>query len=161
MRLSAHYIRIGFVLCLLMLTVGCTLSGAYIEDGGGSSAAGEAIVKTARAQLGQPYKWGGCSPSEGFDCSGYVYWVFRQHGIKVPRTSSGQAKAGSAVARSALRAGDIVVFAPKWQKGLHTGIYSGKGKFLHSPKTGSTIREDAVTDRHWANCFVSGRRLVR
>ncbi|MBQ4132193.1 MAG: C40 family peptidase [Desulfovibrionaceae bacterium] len=146
--------------CLLLLSTGCTLSGAHFEDGG-SSAAGEAIVQTARTQLGKPYKWGGCSPRDGFDCSGYVYWVYQQHGIDVPRNSSGQADAGDEVGRSALRPGDIVVFSPRWQSGLHTGIYSGRGKFLHSPKTGSTIREDKITDSHWADCFVNGRRLVR
>ena len=152
------WIRLLFLFCLLLSAAACTLSGAHID--GGSSVAGESLVRTARTQLGKAYKWGGCSPKDGFDCSGYVYWVYQQHGIKVPRHSSGQAKAGKSVGRSALRPGDIVVFSPRWQKGLHTGIYSGRGRFLHSPKTGSRVREDQITDQHWANSFVSGRRLI-
>ena len=159
MRVKSAKVCLGLLVLFLLFATGCTLSGSV--DPAPYNPRGEAIVQTARAQVGKPYKWGGCSPKDGFDCSGYVFWVYQQHGIKVPRTSSDQARVGGQVARSALQPGDIVVFAPKWQSGLHTGIYSGKNRFLHSPKSGSRIREDKLSDKHWSDCFVSGRRVVR
>ena len=155
--------KAGVSLLLIVLLVsislgsGCTFGGGYSDSM--RSQKGDAIVQTARAQEGKPYRWGGSSPGEGFDCSGYVYWVYRQNGVKVPRNSSEQARAGREVGRKALRPGDVVVFSPRWQKSKHTGIYSGGGKFLHSPKKGSCIREDSIDAKHWIECFDSGRRL--
>lgn len=147
-----------FTFFVLLLNAGCTLSGSYVSDPT-PSPKGNAIVNTARTQIGKPYKWGGTTPSTGFDCSGYVYWAYQQNGVKVPRSTGEQANAGKTVGRSALRPGDIVVFSPRWQASKHTGIYCGKGKFLHSPKSGSRIREEAIDAKHWIDCFDGGRRL--
>lgn len=149
--------RLLLVFSVLLLATGCTMSGSYADPT--PSPKGDAIVKTARTQIGKPYKWGGTSPKTGFDCSGFVYWSYQQNGVKVPRNTADQAKAGRSVPRSGLRPGDIVVFSPRWQRSKHTGIYSGKGKFLHSPKTGSRLREDSIDAKHWIECFDNGRRL--
>ena len=145
------------LLVFILLGSGCTFGGGYADST--RSQKGDAIVQTARTQMGKPYKWGGDSPGEGFDCSGYVYWAYRQNGVSAPRNSSEQARAGREVGRKALRPGDIVIFSPRWQRSKHTGIYSGGGKFLHSPKKGSYIREDSIDAKHWIECFDSGRRL--
>jgi len=158
MGLICHLHRLLFLFAVLLLGAGCTLSASYVPDPT-PSPRGEAVVQSARTQIGKPYKWGGISPKTGFDCSGYVYWAYQQNGIKVPRSTADQAKVGRTVPRSGLRPGDIVVFSPRWQRSKHTGIYSGKGKFLHSPKTGSRIREDSIDAKHWIECFDNGRRL--
>ena len=143
--------------CALVLS-GC--GTARIEVPTGQPKQGWAVVRTARTQIGVPYKWGGASPKEGFDCSGYLVWVFSRHGIALPRHTSGQAAAGRRVARKNLRSGDIVVFRPPAQKGgRHTGIYAGNGKFLHSPSSGSTVREEPLSGV-WAKWFVEGRRVL-
>ena len=137
---------------------GCTMSGSA-GNASFNSVKGEKIVKTARAVTGTPYCWGGDNPSQGFDCSGYVYWVYKQNGYTVPRTAAQQANAGTSISRGNLRAGDIVVFNPNW--GKHTGIYTGRKTFLHSPKSGSKVREESLEVPYWSKIFAGGRRIIR
>lgn len=158
MKKQTILFRLLFVLSLLIFGAGCTLGGgAYDTDW--DDGKGNQIVKTARTQVGKPYKWGGSTPRAGFDCSGLVYWAYQQNDIKVPRMTKDQAYVGKEISRSALKPGDIVVFSPKWQKGKHTGIYSGRGKFIHSPKKGSRVREESMDINYWRKCFDSGRRV--
>lgn len=146
-----------FIIVFLALINGCTFSGG--GNAGFDSVKGERIVQTARTVTGTPYCWGGTSPSQGFDCSGYVFWVYKQHGYNLPRTAAEQAKAGTSVSKSNLRAGDIVVFTPSW--GKHTGIYTGRKTFLHSPKSGSRVKEESLETPYWSRVFVGGRRIIR
>lgn len=124
---------------------------------------GLAIVKTARSQIGRPYKWGGKSPNEGFDCSGFVWWVYSRHGVNLPRMTGEQIKAGRSVKFSELRAGDIVFFKVSfWGKSLHEGIYSGKNSFfIHSPKSGNHVREESITSSYWRKSFIEARRVIK
>ncbi len=150
----------GYIICLLLfLFAGCA-GQQIVEDDSASREKGLQIVKTARSMLGKPYCWGGESPSCGFDCSGYVCWVYNQHGYNLPRTAEEQASCGSSISRSNLRAGDIVVFRPSWFS-KHTGIYTGDNSFLHSPKSGSYIKEEPLDAPHWQKYFVEGRRIIR
>lgn len=95
-----------------------------------------AITKTANSFYGAPYVWGGTSPS-GFDCSGFVQYVFGQHGIYLPRTAGAQSGAGYGVSASQMKAGDIIIYGG----GNHVGIYIGGGKVIHAlnPSVGVTI----------------------
>lgn len=150
--------RLMFLLGCALFLAGC--GAARVDVPRGQPKKGWAVVRTARTQLGVPYKWGGSSPKEGFDCSGYVAWVYSRHDISLPRHTSAQARAGRKVARKNLRAGDIVVFSPPARKGgKHTGIYAGGGVFLHSPSSGSRVREDALKGV-WSTWFVEGRRVL-
>lgn len=119
---------------------------------------GAAVVKTARTQIGKPYKFGGNSPKTGFDCSGLIVWSYKQYGVKVPRRAVEQAKHGKVVKKSALRQGDIVVF--RISRTWHTGIYSGAGKFIHSPSSGKRIREDNIHSEYWKRRYYSARRII-
>lgn len=157
MKKQTLLIRMLFIFSLLSFGSGCTLSGGYDTERDGGK--GYRIVKTARTQIGKPYKWGGSTPQKGFDCSGLVYWAYQQHGIKVPRVTIGQASVGRSVSRRELLPGDIVAFSPKWQRGKHTGIYTGRGKFIHSPKKGARVREESIDVAYWRNCFNNGRRV--
>ena len=117
------------------------------------------IIATAKQYLGVPYVWGGTSPS-GFDCSGLVYYVFRQHGINLNRTAATQYQHGSYVAKSNLRPGDLVFFQNTYKEGIsHVGIYVGDGKFLHaSSSQGVTI--SALSNSYWTSHYYGARRIL-
>lgn len=159
-RVIFHAMALLVVVCLLAAQ-GC---GKVTTGGGGPVRYGELsgpnVVKTARSQIGAPYKYGGVSPNTGFDCSGLIQWSYNQYGVKVPRRASEQAKAGRAVKKSELRHGDIVVFRISGRSGIHTGMYSGNGKFIHSPSAGRKIREDSLNADYWKRRYVSARRVI-
>ena len=93
-------------------------------------------VQIANHLTGVPYRWGGSSPRAGFDCSGLVRYVYGKVGIDLPHYAASQYGRGRRVSRGALRAGDLVFFS-----GLgHVGIYAGGGKFIHAPRSGTTVR---------------------
>ena len=92
---------------------------------------GSKVLRTAMSQYGAKYKYGKASPSDGFDCSGLIFWAYGKHGITVPRHTAAQSKAGKWVAARNARQGDIVVF--RIGRRLHTGLVADKGRFLHAP----------------------------
>jgi cell wall-associated NlpC family hydrolase len=111
------------------------------------------VVGIASQYLGTPYVWGGASPS-GFDCSGFVMYVYSQVGISLPHSSYAQYGYGSPVSMSQLQAGDLVFF-----DGLgHVGIYVGGGTFIHAPHTGDVVKYSSLSG-WYASTFVGGRRL--
>ena len=139
---------------ILPLAAGCAYPGVPVSTSGrpvltiptsGRSAA--AVIPTAERYLGVRYTWGGNTPSSGFDCSGYVKYVFEKHGVRLPRTSRAQASAGDRVPLdfSYLRAGDLIMFANKGQAISHVAIYAGDRKILHSSKSGQGVRYDDLT----------------
>lgn len=118
------------------------------------------VVKTARSQLGKKYVWGGESPRTGFDCSGLVWWAFRQHGIYLPRISWRQYHVGRTVRRH-LAPGDLVFFRSSLGKGrYHVGIFAGGSSFIHAPQTGSVVRVESISTSKWRGRFVGARRVI-
>jgi len=105
-------------------------------DTAAASASGSAVVDTALAYQGVPYRWGGESP-EGFDCSGLVQHVFARHGVALPRVAKDQAQMGTPVARPDLRPGDLVFFGSPID---HVGIYAGDSKMVAAPHTGDVVK---------------------
>ena len=113
------------------------------------------VVATAMKFLGVPYVWGGESPSGGFDCSGLVLYVYRQHGVSLPHHAATQFNYGTPVTRSQLQPGDIVFF-----NGLgHNGIYIGDDKFIHAPHTGDVVKISSLNDSWYTATWVGARRL--
>jgi cell wall-associated NlpC family hydrolase len=111
------------------------------------------VVGIAMHYLGTPYVWGGASPA-GFDCSGFVMYVFAQVGVSLPHSSYAQYGYGSPVSRGDLQPGDLVFF-----DGLgHVGIYVGGGSFIHAPHTGDVVKISTMSG-WYASTFVGGRRL--
>ena len=111
------------------------------------------VVGIAMRYLGTPYVWGGASPS-GFDCSGFVMYVFSQIGVSLPHSSYAQYGYGSAVSLGNLQPGDLVFF-----DGLgHVGIYIGGGSFIHAPHTGDVVKISSISG-WYSSTFVGGRRL--
>ena len=127
-----------------------------------ASSLGARVAQTARSQIGAHYRLGGTTP-KGFDCSGLIWWAYRQHGINVPRVTDAQAKAGYGVGRGiAMRPGDILVFdTRRGRTGLHTALYTGNGRFVHSPTSGKRVREDSLSQEYWKKRLIRVRRIVR
>jgi len=110
----------------------------------GGSAVGSRALAAADDYLGVPYRWGGTSPRTGFDCSGYVQYVYRREGVELPRTSRQQAAAGARrpVRWDAAGPGDLVMFAEPGEAISHVAFYAGRGRILHSSSSGGGVRYD-------------------
>lgn len=118
------------------------------------------VVDTARSVVGTPYRWGGDTPREGFDCSGLVQWVYARHGVNLPRPSWEQINTGIPVGRGDLREGDLVFFKIVRGNSYHVGIYTGRGTFVHSPKSGSRVRESSLSETYWRSHYIGARRVA-
>lgn len=105
------------------------------------------------------YRFGGTSPKSGFDCSGFVRYVFHHAlGVMLPRNSRSQYNSGTRIARAKLKPGDLVFFRTHGRHVSHVGIYLDDGRFIHSPSTGETVRVDSLKEQYWARRFVGARR---
>lgn len=105
------------------------------------------------------YRRGGRSPHSGFDCSGFVHYVYAQVlGVDLPANSAAQFHNARKIDRDALRAGDLVFFHTRGKRISHVGIYLGQGRFIHAPTTGERVRVDRLSEHYWARRFAGARR---
>ena len=118
----------------------------------------EAIIATGKKYMGVPYVFGGTTPS-GFDCSGFVQYVFNQHGIRIPRLADEQYKLGKSVKTDELIPGDLVFFSTYEPGASHCGIYLGDGQFLHTSSS-KGVRIDRLDNTYWAPKFLGGKHIV-
>lgn len=125
-----------------------------------TSATGSSIVTTAKKYLGVRYVWGGTSTS-GFDCSGFVYYVFKECGYTTSRTSSAIAANGTLVNKSDLKAGDIICFTSSNYSGVgHVGIYIGDGQFIHASSGSGAVIISSLSSTYYTNHYYSARRVA-
>lgn len=117
----------------------------------------KSLLSLAQQYLGTPYKYGGATPKTGFDCSGFVQWLYGQQGISLPRTTFQQVKSGQGVSKANLRPGDILFFEPTKAGPGHEGLYIGNGKFIEAPHTGANIRISSLSGR---SDYVGARRII-
>ncbi len=118
------------------------------------------LVGNAMTFLGVPYRRGGTSAATGFDCSGFVRSMFEQTVGKVlPRRASEQAAATEKIDKQDLKPGDLVFFNTMRQTFSHVGIYVGDNKFIHSPRSGKSVRVEDMRDAYWARRFTGARRV--
>jgi len=105
------------------------------------------LIDQARNMMGTPYVWGGATP-DGFDCSGLVQYSFYQIGVEVPRTAALQVEASQPVSIDSLRPGDLLFFDTT-KRYSHVGIYVGKGRFIHAPRTGRAVSISTLHSPYW------------
>jgi cell wall-associated NlpC family hydrolase len=150
-------------LLVLMLTVAtgaCASGGSvgrattYPVQGGGP-----AIVARARAYAGTAYRAGGASPG-GFDCSGFVQFLYGQSGVALPRTAESQFEVGRGLRPRDIEPGDLVFFRTDGDRVSHVGIAIGDGGFIHAPNARSQVRVDRLEAPYWADRYAGARRLV-
>ncbi|QHJ72394.1 hydrolase [Planococcus halotolerans] len=128
------------------------------EADAASGATPDQIAEYALKFKGVPYQWGGTTPS-GFDCSGYIRYVYGNFGISLPRTSAEQFGVGTAVSKSNLKKGDLVFFANTYKPGIsHTGIYIGNGNVISAESQGISI-SNINTNPYWAPKYAGAKRL--
>jgi cell wall-associated NlpC family hydrolase len=166
-RLVALFLAVG--------TAACASSGAFPRPfprpgGPGPAPANEpaappagsrdgySIAGTALSFRGAPYRNGGADPA-GFDCSGFVYYVFARHGIRVGRTVTEQYHAGHAIDAGRLEPGDLVFFNTGGSGPSHVGIAIGGDEFVHAPSTNGEVRVERLGSGYWSGRFVGARSL--
>ncbi len=121
------------------------------------------LVVTAMSFLGRPYRHGGSSAEEGFDCSGFTRHIFGLSlGVALPRSADDQASARGMVPieLAELRPGDLVFFNTLKRTFSHVGIYIGEDRFIHSPRSGSEVRIENMRYAYWAQRFTGARRAA-
>lgn len=120
------------------------------------------LVVRAHELIGTRYRWGGASVSQGFDCSGLLFYLFRNEaGINIPRTTTSMLNSkAETVERDKLKVGDAVFFKHNGgQRMNHVGLYIGNGRFIHSPRTGKTIRIDSLNNTYWKQSYHTAKRF--
>jgi cell wall-associated NlpC family hydrolase len=127
----------------------------------GSAAPTEEATVVARALelQGVPYRNGGSDP-QGFDCSGFVWYVFARQGVAVPRTVAAQFAAGTPVAAAHLRPGDLVFFDTGVRPASHVGVVVNGDTFVHAPSSRGVVRTEHLSAPYWSSRFVGARRLT-
>ncbi len=124
-----------------------------------SSDKGAVIIPKAKSVIGVRYSYGGTT-TKGFDCSGFVQWVYKEVGIKLPRTARDQSRTGVAVkSKKDIQVGDIVAFRHP-RIGYHTGIYIGSNKFIHSPRRNKSIRVSDLSTSYFRRNYIGARRVA-
>jgi len=119
----------------------------------------EALLAFAMKLRDIRYHRGGRAPSTGFDCSGFVRYVFMHSiGLDLPTNSASQFLAGLKVKRNEMKTGDLVFFRTRGKAISHVGIYIDNGQFIHSPSAGKTVRVDSLNEAYWAKHFVGAKR---
>ena len=154
--------RGAVTLCLLLLTACAVAPQRTVVQPSRESATTQdrqQLVEIARAQIGVPYRFGGTQPGRGFDCSGLVYYSYRQAGVAVPRTVAQQMRFAAPVSAAELRPGDLVFFDTSY-KGGHVGIYTGEGRFVHAPSSGGRVREEHLEQPYWHRRWIGGGDLL-
>jgi cell wall-associated NlpC family hydrolase len=123
-----------------------------------AAVAPSAIVDTAMKLRGVPYRNGGSDPS-GFDCSGFVQWVFAKNGVLLPREVREQYGTGQKIGLRDVQPGDLVFFQTVSRGASHVGVVIGADQFVHAPSSTGVIRVERFTATYWARRFVGARRI--
>lgn len=117
------------------------------------------LLARAFSQVGTRYRYGGVSPETGFDCSGFIKWVYEPSQLKLPRRSRDLFAYGQPVKRQDLRPGDLVFFGRN-KRITHVGIYTGDNQYIHSPSRGKNVQESSLDDRSRGEYYAGARRII-
>jgi hypothetical protein len=125
------------------------------------SAGLEDISIAAIGLVGVPYRYGGNTPKGGFDCSGLIGYVYeRTANKKLPRTTQEIGQVGFSLGNQTPAPGDLVFFNTQGGPHTHVGIYVGKGRFVHAPSKGGTVRLEKITSPYWSQRYTEARRVA-
>ena len=119
---------------------------------------GYALVGTALALRGAPYRNGGADP-HGFDCSGFTQYVFAQYGIALPREVREQFKQGTKISANDLAPGDLIFFSTTEPGPSHVGIAVGGDEFVHAPSSTGVVRVEHIASSYWSPRYLGARRV--
>jgi murein DD-endopeptidase len=135
---------------------------ALAKAGPANTKQSNSVVNRAVNAIGTPYRWGGTSPTKGFDCSGLVKYAFNDVSeVDLPRTSNAMAEGhGQKVDRKDLKPGDLLFFNIKSQKVNHVAIYLGGGQFVHAPRRGKSVTVDTLNKPYWDSHYVIAKRVL-
>ncbi len=120
------------------------------------------LLKDAKYYKGGKYVWGGTTP-QGFDCSGYVQYLYKKHKVNLPRTAWAQSKRGQSIDKNNLKKGDLLFFLTDKKRGIpvtHVGIYLGNGKFIHAASKKKGIIISPIYSGYYAGKFVFAKRVL-
>ena len=131
---------------------------AAVEVSRGFGRRGAQIVQMAQQYMGTPYVWGGSSPG-GFDCSGFIYYIYGQFGISLPRMSDGQFEVGRAISGDNLLPGDLVFFTTYEPGASHVGIYLGGGRFIHASSAAGEVTITPLGKSYYQERYLGARRV--
>ncbi len=123
----------------------------------------ESIVNNAKQYLGGKYVWGGTKP-EGFDCSGYVKYLYEKEGVALPRTAYEQSKVGEYVSRDELKKGDLLFFLTDKRRKIpitHVGMYIGDDKFIHAASRKKGIIISSLSKSKYGKIYVKAKRIIQ
>jgi cell wall-associated NlpC family hydrolase len=121
---------------------------------------GDRAAANAQKLIGASYRYGGASPSQGFDCSGLVRYSYQRAGLSLPHNTEQQRRLSKPIRRADLRRGDLVFFDEEGRKNSHVGIYVGGGLFVHAPSSGKKVREDSLDAPYWRKHLAGFRRVA-
>lgn len=139
-----------------------TTSSKTVTSTSSTLSAGSDVVSYAKKYIGYKYVYGGTSPSSGFDCSGFTYYVYNSCGYSLSRSCQVQANSGTAVSRKNLSAGDLVFFDNGSNGSIgHVGIYIGGGQFIHAENSRTGVRTDTLNSGYYNKYYYSARRMTK
>lgn len=143
-----------FAIPLLLLFAAC--SSTTPPPAGG----GDDLIPYAKSLIGTPYHYGGDSPRTGFDCSGFVRYVFHHsRGVELPRTARGISRIGKQIKTAQLRPGDLVFYSTQGAPYSHVGIYLGNARFIHAPSSGKHVEIVDMKLAYWREHYSGARRI--
>ena len=125
----------------------------------GANTDGYALSSTALSLRGAPYRNGGVDPASGFDCSGFVRYVYQQHGVPMPRAVREQFQVGKSIKRDRLEPGDLVFFSTVAPGASHVGIMIGGDQFIHAPSERGVVRVENLGAQYWASRYLGAKRV--
>ena len=156
MKLQSNVAKfISMITIALLLVVGPLANQADAASSVNSSQ----LVNTAKSVIGTKYVYGGTS-AKGFDCSGFIGYVFKNSGVSLPRTSAGMYSTGTSVAKNNLKAGDLVFFNTSGKGVSHAGIYIGNGKFAHSSSSKGVSIAKLNDPYYWGSKYIGAKRVT-
>jgi cell wall-associated NlpC family hydrolase len=161
---AVHYIsgmRLLLLLSILLLGACATTNESGPPYQVNLSSKSSQLTAYARGLIGTPYKYGGYSPKTGFDCSGFVDYVFRHAAhISLPHNAQRISRHGLSIKSSQLRAGDLVFYNTNKRAFSHVGIYIGDGRFIHAPSSGGRVRMENMHEAYWEKHYNGARRIA-